>query len=233
MIIRATIFNILFYGMTVIMAVVGVPILLLPYRFCQYYQRLWSWVMVFLLRHVIGLRHTIRGELPQEPVIFAAKHQSAWETIFLYGALGYPAPVMKRELIYLPLIGLYFMKVPSVAIDRSTGRSALKKLMASARRIKALGASILIFPQGTRTRPAQSHPYHSGIFALYQATGLPVVPIALNSGLFWGRSAFTKRGGVITVELLSAIPAGLGRHDFMARLESDIETATKQLEDMA
>ena len=215
------------------MAVIGLPVLLFPYRVCQKYEHLWSAIMVFLLKYIMGIRHRVTGARPDHPVIYAAKHQSAWETIFLYAELDSPAPVLKKELIYLPFIGLFFVKVPSVPIDRSAGRAALKNLMAAAAKINAIGDSILIFPQGTRVAPGADHPYHTGTFAIYQATGLPVVPIALNSGLFWSRAAFTKTPGVIDVQLLPEIPPGLNRREFMARLEHEIETATDRLPGMA
>ena len=240
MILRSLIFNVLFYGITAVMAVIGLPILLLPYRACQKYEHLWSAIMVVLLKYVMGITHRVSGARPDHPVIYAAKHQSAWETIFLYAELDSPAPVLKKELIYLPFIGLFFVKVPSVPIDRSAGRAALKNLMKAAQKINDIGDSILIFPQGTRVSPeassgtssGASHPYHTGTFAIYQATNLPVVPIALNSGLFWSRQAFTKKPGVIDVKLLPEIPPGLNRRDFMARLEHDIETATNALPGM-
>ena len=214
------------------MAVIGLPILLLPYRACQKYEHLWSAIMVVLLKYIMGITHRVTGARPDHPVIYAAKHQSAWETIFLYAEFDSPAPVLKKELIYLPFIGLFFVKVPSVPIDRSAGRAALKNLMAVAEKINKIGDSILIFPQGTRVAPGVEHSYHAGTFAIYQATGLPVVPVALNSGLFWSRAAFTKKSGVIDVQLLPEIPPGLNRREFMARLEHDIETATNALPGM-
>ena len=214
------------------MAVIGLPILLLPYRVCQKYEHLWSAIMVVLLKYIMGITHRVTGARPDHPVIYAAKHQSAWETIFLYAEFDSPAPVLKKELIYLPFIGLFFVKVPSVPIDRSAGRAALKNLMAAAEKINKIGDSILIFPQGTRVALGAEHSYHAGTFAIYQATGLPVVPVALNSGLFWSRAAFTKKSGVIDVKLLPEIPPGLNRRDFMARLEHDIETATNALPGM-
>jgi len=130
------------------------------------------------------------------------------------------------------LIGLYFMRVPSVPINRSAGRNALTQLISSARKIAQTGSSILIFPQGTRVAPGASHPYHAGTFAIYQATGLPVVPVALNAGLLWPRQALIKRPGMIDVRYLEPIPPGLDRKSFMQRLETSIETATKALPGM-
>ena len=227
--IRSILFNILFYGATVVMVIVAMPILVMPYRLTTKLQHFWSWMMEGLLKHIVGITHRIEGTPPDHAVIFASKHQSAWETIFLYGKLGSPAPVFKRELIYLPILGLFFLKAPSIAIDRSAGRNALKNLVASAKKIKAIGDGILIYPQGTRVASGQHHPYHSGTYAIYKATGLPVVPIALNSGICWPRNSFIKKRGVIDVKLLPEIPAGLDRQTFMKRLEHDIETATDSL----
>lgn len=232
MFIRSLLFNILFYGVTVVMSIIGLPLLLLPARAVQAWAGLWAGILVALLR-LVGIRHQLRGPRPSGPVIYAAKHQSAWETIVLYPALGSPAPVLKRELIFYPLIGLYFLRVPSVPVDRSAGMQALRDLKRRAEAIAAAGHSILIFPQGTRVAPGRAHPYHAGTFAIYQATGLPVVPVALNSGLFWGRESFTKSPGEITVALLPQIPPGLARKAFMERLENDIENATNALPGMA
>lgn len=229
MMIRALIFNIFFYGTTALIAIIGLPLLLLPYQVSSKLEHLWSAMMVFYLKTFVGVTHRIEGPRPDHQVIYAAKHQSAWETIFLYAELGSPAPVLKRELIFIPFLGLFFIRVPSVPIDRSAGRQSLKKLIAAANKVKSIGDSILIFPQGTRVAPGASLPYHAGTFAIYQATGLPVVPIALNSGVCWPRSSFMKKPGVIDVRLLPEIPPGLSRREFMQRLEDDIENATNAL----
>jgi 1-acyl-sn-glycerol-3-phosphate acyltransferase len=229
MLIRALFFNIFFYGSTAVLAILAVPTLLLPYKTISKVAHLWSAIMVFFLKYTVGITHRIEGPRPNHQVIYAAKHQSAWETIFLYAELNSPAPVLKRELIFIPLIGQYISRVPSVPIDRSAGRKSLKKLLDAANKVKLIGDSILIFPQGSRVAPGAYRPYYSGTFAIYQATGMPVVPIALNSGIRWRRASFFKTPGVIDVRLLPEIPPGLDRRTFMARLESDIETATYAL----
>ena len=151
--IRALIFNIFFYGTTALIAIIGLPLLLLPYQVSSKLEHLWSAMMVFYLKTFVGVTHRIEGPRPNHQVIYAAKHQSAWETIFLYAELGSPAPVLKRELIFIPFLGLFFIRVPSVPIDRSAGRQSLKKLIAAANKVKSIGDSILIFPQGTRVAP--------------------------------------------------------------------------------
>jgi 1-acyl-sn-glycerol-3-phosphate acyltransferase len=163
-------------------------------------------------------------------VIYAAKHQSAWETVVLALLLHTPVFVLKRELLRLPLLGWYFSKAGCIAVDRSAGMRALRKLRDDAVAAAAGGRSILIFPQGTRVAPGVEHRYEIGVFALYEATGLPVVPVALNSGHVWGRNSWVKRPGRIDVEFLAPIEPGLSRRDFMERLETAIETRMAELD---
>ena len=221
---RSFIFNILFYGATVIMALVVLPALLLPSAVIRAAARLWGWVTVQALR-VAGGTHRLAGDLHAgTQVIYAAKHQSAWETVVLALLLHTPVFVLKRELLRLPLLGWYFSKAGCIAVDRSAGMRALRKLRDDAVAAAAGGRSILIFPQGTRVAPGAAHRYEIGVFALYEATGLPVVPVALNSGHVWGRNSWLKRPGLIDVEFLAPIGPGLSRRDFMERLETAIET---------
>ena len=224
MYLRSWIFNILFYGVTAGLAFLVVPTLLLPAVAIRAVARFWGWLTVQLL-HIVGASHRVSGDQHLgDQVIYAAKHQSAWETIVLSLLLHAPVVVLKRELLMLPLLGMYFQKAGCVAVDRSAGMRALRKLREDAVAARDSGRSLLIFPQGTRVAPGMEHKYEIGVFALYEATGLPVVPIALNSGQVWGRNSWLKRSGRIEVEFLPPIAPGLSRRDFMAALESAIET---------
>ena len=122
------------------------------------------------------------------------------------------------------------MKVGMVPIDRGGGRKALKSMINAAKSFSQAGRPVLIFPQGTRAAPGEKLEYHTGVFALYRAIDIPLVPVALNSGSFWSRQAFIKRQGIITVKILPAISPGLDRRLFMEELEKTLETATKELE---
>ena len=224
MYLRSWIFNILFYGVTAALAILVLPTLLLPAAAIRAVARLWGWLTVQLLR-IVGAAHRVTGgQHLGDQVIYAAKHQSAWETIVLSLLLYTPMVVLKRELLKLPLLGWYFQKAGCVAVDRSAGMRALRKLRDDAVAVRDSGRSLLIFPQGTRVAPGATQKYEIGVFALYEATGLPVVPIALNSGHVWGRNSWLKRLGRIEVEFLPPIAPGLSRRDFMAALESAIET---------
>jgi 1-acyl-sn-glycerol-3-phosphate acyltransferase len=158
------------------------------------------------------------------------KHQSAWDTLILPVVLHDPAIVLKRELLWVPIYGWYAARAGSIAIDRGGRAAALRRMVARARASVAEGRPVVIFPEGTRTAPGRHLPYQPGVAALYQALGLPLVPAAVNSGLFWGRRSFLKRPGRITLAFLDPIPPGLPRRRLMPELESRIETATAALE---
>ncbi len=133
--------------------------------------------------------------------------------------------------MWIPIYGWYAKRIGMIPVDRNAGASALKKLIADARPILAAERSIVIFPQGTRTPVGSKQPYLPGVYSILAAApGTPVVPVALNSGKFWGRRAILKRPGVITLQFLDPMPQGLDRRSFMAQLESRIEAATADLE---
>ncbi len=232
---RAVAFNIAFFAWTAVVGVLGLPFLLMPRRTAMRFGRFWSRGVVLLLRLIVGLDHRVLGldRLPAGGCIVAMKHQSAWDAILLPVVLDDPAPVVKRELLLLPIYGWYMARAGAIAIDRKAGAAALRPMIAATRQAAAEQRPIVIFPQGTRVMPGASAPYQPGVFALYQALSLPLVPAAVNSGLFWGRRSFLKRPGCITLEFLEPIPPGWPRRRLMAELEARIEAATAALEQQA
>jgi 1-acyl-sn-glycerol-3-phosphate acyltransferase len=192
---------------------------------------LWIDGTLLLLRLICGLDHRELGieNLPTGPAIVAAKHQSAWETLFLSRRLNRPAFILKRELLSIPLFGWFIRKVGMIAVDRSGKAAALKKMVRDTNDAFAQGRQIIIFPEGTRVAPGTHKPYQPGIAALYGQLNVPVVPVALNSGLFWGREAWVKKPGEILIQYLPAIPPGLDRKAFMAELEQRLEPAAQKL----
>jgi 1-acyl-sn-glycerol-3-phosphate acyltransferase len=228
---RALLFNLLFYLVTAFYAIFGLPVLLFGANAVYVLCRLWVGTTLWLLRLLIGLDHRVVGRerVPGEPVIFAVKHQSSWETLALAKLLDRPIYVLKRELIWIPIFGLYLLRSGALAVDRSAGAKALRQLIRAAEQAARSGRPFLIFPEGTRVAPGQHRPYQPGIAALYDKLGRPVVPVALNSGLFWGRRSFLKKPGRITVEFLDPIPAGLDRRRFMKELEVRLEGASQRL----
>ena len=228
---RALAFNLAFFAWTAVLGTAGLPFLLTPRAVTMRFSRFWAASVLVLLRLIVGLSHEVRGldRLPPGGCIIAMKHQSAWDALILPVVLGDPAVVVKRELLLLPFYGWYALRAGSIAIDRKAGAGALRRMLARARPVAAAGRPIVIFPEGTRVAPGERKPYQPGAAALYQALALPLVPAAVNSGLYWGRRSFLKRKGRIVLEFLEPIPPGRTRPRLMAELERRVETATAAL----
>jgi 1-acyl-sn-glycerol-3-phosphate acyltransferase len=228
---RSLAFNVGWYVGSTILAIVGSPILLMPPRYVVAWSLFWIDCCLGWLRLTCRLTHRISGleNVPTGPVIFACKHQSSWETLAFSKLFPNSAIVLKRELLFIPIVGWAMARVGNIAVERGDGAAALRSLVRQAKVAIADGRSILIFPEGTRTPVGSQRAYHVGTAALYRQLGVPVVPVALNSGLFWGRRQFIKWPGVIDVEVLPAIPPGLGREALMATLRESIEGATVRL----
>ena len=226
--IRSLAFNAAFFLWTTLALIVFLPVLLMPYAATYWFGRLWARVSLWFLNHLVGLDHRVVGleHTRRGPAIYAAKHQSSWDTLIFALYLHLPAYVLKRELLFLPLFGAYLQKAGHIAVDRSAGAAALRKMLIAAKLRRNQGRDILIFPEGTRVPVGSHRPFQPGIAALYGQLDLPVVPVALNSGLFWSRRSFRKKPGTITLEFLPAIPPGLPRRAFMAELEKRFEAAS-------
>ena len=153
----------------------------------------------------------------------------AWETMKLHLILPDPAVVLKQELTQVPVWGWFATKAEMIPVDRGARGRAVASLLDGARRVAAQGRPSVIFPQGTRTAPGSRHPYRIGVGMLYEQLHLPIVPMALNSGLFWPRRGFFKRPGTITVEFLPPISPGLQRYVAMRELARRLEAATDRL----
>lgn len=228
--IRSTIFLLWFVLATVVIYIGVLPALLLPRKAMVHASRLWSRAVFFGLRVFCGLKYEVRGEVPKTPVLIASKHMSMWDTMGLYLTVWDPCAVLKRELTRIPFYGWYIQKAGVISVDRGGYAAALRKMNAEAKEALASGRSILIFPEGTRKKPGAPPDYKPGVAGLYGMLDVACVPVALNSGLFWtGPMGFIKKPGLIVLEFLEPIPAGLKRAEFMRRLETSTESATAQL----
>jgi 1-acyl-sn-glycerol-3-phosphate acyltransferase len=186
---------------------------------------------LWLLKTIVGTGLEVRGQekLPEGPCLVASKHQSAWETFALIPLFRDPALLMKRELFWIPFHGWFSKKFEMIPVNREKGSAALRAMLRETKKRVADGREIIIFPEGTR-RPAGAPPdYKTGVVLLYEALGIPCVPVALNSGLFWPRRSLLRRPGTIVVEFLDPIPPGLPKAEFLSRLTESIETATNRL----
>ena len=228
---RSLAYNVFFWAWTAALLVACLPLLLGPSIMAYHVGRIWAQVSLRALNVICGLDFEIRGRqnLPERPCLIACKHQSAWDTLIFALLVRHPAIVLKRELLRIPLFGWFLAKADMVPVDRAAGAAALKTMLARARDRISEGRSIVIYPEGTRTAPGEDRPYHPGVYALYRDLGCPLVPVALNSGLFWRRNAFKKYPGTILLEILPPIEGGLGRKAFMTRLKDQIEENTTRL----
>ena len=209
----------------------GSPLLFAPRSWSMAALKLHARFELFLLRAIVGTKIEVRGRenIPEGPCLVASKHQSAWETFALIPIFRDPALLMKRELFWIPFHGWFSHKFEMIPVDRDKGPTALRRMLREARKRIDDGREIIIFPEGTR-RPAGAPPdYKTGIALLYDALGVPCVPVALNSGLFWPRRSLLRRPGTIIVEILDPLPAGLPRGEFNDELERRIEAASNRL----
>ncbi len=236
---RSTLFNLSFYGATALACIACIPTLFLPRCAFLTIVDLWLHSVAFLEEHILGLTYEVRGieHLPKDgSFIVAAKHQSPYETFKLRLILDDPAVILKQELLRIPLWGAYLKKSDVIAIDRSTPKIALESIKAGALRVKEQGRPIVIFPQGTRVLPdatTKDKPYKSGVYNIQNATKLPIIPLALNSGVFWPRKSWLKSSGVVTFEFLKPIKPGTPKKELMSVLEHRTESASNKLMDEA
>jgi 1-acyl-sn-glycerol-3-phosphate acyltransferase len=230
--VRSIIFNALFYVNLTAHLIVALPTFVLPYPCLRVFIRSYAMTSLWLLRVVCGTKVEWRGaeKIPKGACIVACKHQSLWETFSLYAVLHDPVYVLKRELMWIPLFGWYMWKTGQIPIDRTAGMAALARMTGRARKALAAGdRQIIVFPEGTRRPPGAPPDYKPGIVYLYGKAGVPCVPIALNSGIYWPRRSLLRLPGTIIAEILDPIAPGLDKDTFFTRLQSGIEDAGNRL----
>lgn len=228
--IRSTLFHISFWCWMVLFGFAA-PILI-SRRLAYWGCKVWVDGALFLLKICCGLRVSYEGleNLQDGPAVYASKHQSTLDTFALWKALDGPVFVMKKQLFYVPVYGWYLWRTNHIAIDRKAGKAALKSIAAQAEDRIATGRSIVIFPEGTRTKPGETVPYKSaGVSVLYRAAKRPLVPVALNTGLFWPKRQYTKKKGVARVVFQPPLEAGLKTDALMEALSEVIERESNAL----
>lgn len=236
---RSIVFNFFFFAGSLFWSLALLWALPLPRNTCaRIVSDIYGGYITFIERWILGLRLEIKGleNVPKDGrYIIAAKHQSAFETLKLpyMRKLGYPAIILKRELTWFPIWGWYPARMGEIPIDRGSPKEALDSIVRGCKRSLADGRPVIIFPEGTRTRVGTKQAYKPGLAKVYRDLGVPVVPVALNSGVFWGRNAFFKKSGTVTFEFLPPLPAGLPPLKMMENLERDIETASDRLVSVA
>ena len=169
-----------------------------------------------------------REHIAQGPVIYAMKHQSMLDTFVMHSIVKDPAFILKKELLKIPLYGRLCQGAGNIPIDRDMGLKSMKKMLHRSAEETKNGRPIIIFPEGSRAEPGEQHPYLSGIFGIYKHLKIPVVPIAVNTGLYWPRTGDLKPGNYV-IEFMDPIAPGLKKAEFMTTLEQMIEGASRKL----
>lgn len=236
---RSTVFNILMYGITAVLCILCLPGLLLPRERAMGLVYLFVKTVYALERFVLGLDYEVRGaeHLPPDGAyIVAAKHESAYETMKLHILWPDPAIVLKQELLRIPLWGRFLAMIKPIAIDRGSGKESIAQILEGAQRVKAQNRPMVIFPQGTRVHPdtpATDKPYRIGVARMQEATQLPIIPLALNTGVFWPKHKWRKRGGRVVFEFLPPVPPGGDPKAVIAQIEKTLEENSARLRDEA
>ncbi|HTN60783.1 MAG TPA: lysophospholipid acyltransferase family protein, partial [Devosia sp.] len=231
--IRSALFYALFIGQTIVVAIVIGTIALIAGRTKTGWEmaKYWCRSNLFLLRWVAGVRTSVSGmeNIPPGGCIIAAKHQSDWDVFAIFPHSVRPAYIVKKELMRIPFWGWAARSLDCIEVDRKKGAQAIPEMMRQAHAAVERGCRIVIFPEGTRKAPLAPADYKYGVARLYAELKVPVVPVALNSGLFWGRNSPVIWPGLAQAKFLPAIEAGLAPDVFLARLKKAIESESDDL----
>lgn len=233
--IRSIIFNFVYYPTTALLCFLYLPFLLAPRSWFCVMVEVYLKIVHILEKLILNLDYEVRGteHLPKdEAFIVAAKHQSSYETLKLHLLFKDPAIVIKKELYSIPIWGWYAKKMQLIGIDRSSRERALNSVIEGAKMAADSKRPIVIFPQGTRVRldqTSEDKPYNAGIMRMHKKSGLKIVPMALNTGVFWGRNSFFKKSGKVIFEFLPPIETGLSTREGLAIIEQSIENKTNEL----
>ena len=227
--VRSLVFIIQMYVAMAVIGIVLFPWALFSARGARAGCKSFCWYVRWSAAWMVGLRSEIRGTPPSGEVIIAAKHQSFFDIIIIFSAVPAGKFIMKRELLWAPILGQYATRIVCIPVNRGKRSAAIKQMIADVGDGAGRPGQLIIYPQGTRVAPGVQVPYKIGSGAIYAALGQECVPAATNVGVFWPRHGILRKPGLAVVEFLPSIQIGMGRGDFMARLEADIEGASDAL----
>lgn len=226
---RSLVFNISMYVAMLVLGIVFLPYALLSadgaLRACHTYCR---WV-IWTARWMVGLNVEVRGTPPTDEVLVAAKHQSFFDIIVIFGSVPRGKFIMKQILMYAPVIGQYGLRIGCVPVNRGKRGQAIAKMLDDVKRGLQRPGQLIIYPQGTRVAPGDHKPYKIGTGVLYEQLGQPCVPVATNIGVFWPKRGVLRKPGLAVVEFLPPIPAGKSKEAFLPILEEAVETNSNRL----
>ncbi len=226
---RSLAFNTSMYLAMAVMSVAFLPLALASRAGARLACRTYCRYVIWTARWMVGLRVEVRGTPPTGEVLVAAKHQSFFDILVIFHALPRPKFIMKRELLFAPILGQYAWRIGCVPVNRGKRGAAIAQMLADVARGAADAGQLVIYPQGTRVAPGATAPYKVGTALLYDQLGQPCVPVATNIGVFWPKRAVLRRPGTAVVEFLSPLPPGLPKDAFLVQLEQGIENRSNAL----
>ena len=230
---RSLLFNLFFYGGIIFVFIIALPTLLLPPQFTLYFGKFLGHYVIFIVKILLGTKVEFKGIeniKKEEKYLVASAHQSIFETFALQSILPYPVFILKKELLKIPIFGLYLKKIKSIEIIRdTTTKDNLNFFEKVANIIKNEKRPLLIFPQGTRVNPEDRVPFKKGVARIYETLNISCIPVALNSGKIWPKKGILKNSGNITISFLQPIKPGLDRNEFLQTLEKNIYDEIKNI----
>jgi 1-acyl-sn-glycerol-3-phosphate acyltransferase len=233
LLLRSLLFNLFLYSGIVFVFLIALPTLLMPSKLTLLFGKFLGYYVIFIVRIFLNTKVEVKGveNIPKsEKYFLASAHQSMFETFALQAILGYPVFILKKELLRIPIFGLYLKKIKSIEIVRdTTTKDNLNFFDKVASIIKNEKRPLLIFPQGTRIKADERVPFKKGVGRIYEALNISCVPIALNSGYVWPKKGIIKYPGKITISLMEPIRPGLSRDEFIKNLEDKIYQETKNI----
>lgn len=227
--IRSALYLLQAYTMMLIMGIVFAPYAIATPQGARTACKTWARWAMWTARWMVGLKKEVRGDVPTGEVLVAAKHQSFFDILILFEALPAAKFIMKRELLWTPIIGIYAKRLGCVPVDRGKRGAAIQKMLADVEAGRSAPGQLCIYPQGTRVAPGAHLRYKAGTGALYAQLGQPCIPVATNVGLFWPRKGILRKPGTGVIEFLPPIAPGLETDDFMATLEEVVEAGSNAL----
>ena len=233
LLVRSLIFNFFLYAGIVSVFIIALPTLFMPAKLTLLFGKFLGHYVILIVKIFLNTKIEIKGieNIPKNEKYFVASaHQSMFETFALQAVLDYPVFILKKELLKIPLFGLYLKKIKSIEIVRdTTTKDNLNFFEKVASIIKNESRPLLIFPQGTRLKPDEKLPFKKGVGRIYEALNISCVPIALNSGKVWPKKGIIKNPGKITISILEKINPGLNKDEFIKNLEEKIYNEIKNI----
>ncbi|WP_397544119.1 1-acyl-sn-glycerol-3-phosphate acyltransferase [Roseovarius salis] len=226
---RSLLFLVSTYGMMAVMGLAFFPWAAFSRRGALFACHAWCRWVRWTAGWMVGIRTEVRGTPPRDEVVIAAKHQSFLDIILIFNSVPAAKFIMKRELMWAPVLGQYALRIGCVPVDRGRRSAAIKQMVRDVARGRQAPGQLIIYPQGTRISPGVKAPYKIGTGVLYDELGQDCVPAATNVGLFWPRRGILRKPGLAVVEFLPRIESGMEKKAFMARLEEEVEDASERL----